>query len=425
MNTPCRCGECNWCLVDSLPVSSGKRSTPATPAPVRVMTKDLWVNLPDPLPASPLTPVPKDWAHRDEVRAAHISALDELARGTMPRLEGHGSGVVLVGGGRYWPGCVVAVKMLREFSDLPVQIWHRGSAEPVKVSDLDGITGVEVKDSTKVPYRILGGWEAKTLAILHCGWEKVLYLDADAYNVADPAPLFDLVSETNPFVYWQDLPHTEGDVKWPSMGLTGDGKPPQVQGGQLVIHRPGFSRELLLAHWMNQHSDYFYSHQYGDQDAYRVALVLTCGPYQCLGPASWRSKAFVCSHDDVPYIVHRCKAKFFLDKEVVALPQLPGEDRALAHFARLMKKPSLVQKAKNLTSAVVKQVAAGLPRVSDAAYAARMSVCESCEQKSGNSCKLCGCNLSTKARWATQKCPLDKWCTDPTGQSKEKEGRSP
>jgi hypothetical protein len=179
-----------------------------------------------------------------------------------------GDGLVVCGEDRYWPGIVVAVRLLRACgSDLPVQVWHNG---PIG-RELDDAPGVTLVDAAAVrwahPARILRGWEMKTYAILHSGFRRVLFLDADAYCVADPRPLFDILDDV-PFAYWEDLPRCWHNVHWLWYGIAGNHVPP-VQGGQLLIDVEQFSREAMLAHWINQHSDYFYRHQFGDQDSCR------------------------------------------------------------------------------------------------------------------------------------------------------------
>jgi hypothetical protein len=274
----------------------------------------------DPIATPELVPVPRGWAHRREVVAQHTKAIHQLVSGEIPQPESRtDQGVLLCGGGKYWLGVVIACRLLREVGcTLPIQVWHRGDEEPIRPADLANLD-VKIVDARKVqqkhPARILRGWEIKTYAILHSGFARVLYLDADAYCVRDPSPLFALL-DAEPFLFWQDLPGTERHIRWRFFGIPedqGKGVPP-VQGGQLLIDVAGFYRELSVAHWLNQHSDYAYSHQYGDQDSYRVAMALL-GSYparaKSMGLAKWQRVAFVCSHAKANYIVHRCQGKLF------------------------------------------------------------------------------------------------------------------
>lgn len=247
-------------------------------------------------------------------------------------LAGQGDGLLLVGGGRYWPGIVVAVRMLRASGcRLPVQVWHRGSAESVYPEDLDDPL-VSYHDATQYPHRRLGGWETKSLALLYCGLERVLYLDADAYFVEDPTPLLDMVSADRPIAFWTDLPGTEKNVKWDWEPVKNTANVPPIQGGQLVFHRPGFATTLLLTHWLNQHSEYYYSQHFGDQDSWRVAMAATDVPYCALGMADWRRVAFICRHDGKDYVVHRCQAKLMVGRDLVTEIGLPCEDTVAKLF---------------------------------------------------------------------------------------------
>lgn len=298
---------------------------------------DLVPGLADPLPTAELAQVPSDWAHRADVRSAHIESLRRILDSEIPPpARAEGDGILFCGGGCYWPMICIGVRMCREVTDLPIQVWHRGDAEPVDPADLADVPNVELIDATKFPARILRGWEIKGLALVNCGFERVLYLDADAYLVGDPSDLLDLLAPERPFVFWQDLAGQDRAVKWPAWEIPdAQGQAvPAIQGGQLAIHRTGFWRELVLFHWLNQHSDYSYSHGFGDQDQYRVALALTGQGYHCLGRAPWIHPAFVCRLEGQPLIVHRCRGKWFGSGEDKQAGDLPGEALAWQHRDR-------------------------------------------------------------------------------------------
>lgn len=307
---------------------------------------DLLPGFPDPLPIPEAAVVPPGWAAQGDVIAKHVRALRWLAAAEIPGpAVASGDGIVICGGGRYWPMIVVAVRMVRDVCQLPVQVWHRGDVvEPIDPADLADIPGVTYHDATKLPHRKLGGWEIKGLALLHCGFERALYFDADAYPVVDPAPLLALATPERPFVFWQDLPWRDHDVRWPAFGIdaaTPAGQTPGVQGGQLSIHRAAFWRELVIFAWLNAHSDYSYAHGYGDQSMWSVALATTGRGYHCLGRAPWVGPAFVCAIDGgPPAVVHRTQAKLWGRTDDVKADHLSGESRAWAHRERYIVGPA-------------------------------------------------------------------------------------
>jgi len=299
----------------------------------------------DPIQTPDVWPPTVDHRRGEPSRLAHLAAFREVLAGASehePEILATRA-IVWVGGGKYWPGIVAGVRLLREVGcTLPVQVWHRGSCEPVEASDVAGL-GVEVIDLDVMsevcgdnritpgnPER--GGWEAKLYALTHTVFEQVLFLDADAYCVTDPTPLFDLLSPGEPFAFWSDLPETEKNVKWDRVWPDGSNGVPTVQGGQLLIDRRHAHRLLAVAHWLCQHSDYYFCWMYGDQDAWRVALAAGACGWRHLGCAQWLDVAFVCGHGSREYIVHRCQSKLFSGTNPKRCNGLPKEARVFELF---------------------------------------------------------------------------------------------
>ena len=63
----------------------------------------------------------------------------------------------------------------------------------------------------------------------------------------------------------------------------------------------------------------------------------------------------------------------------------------------------------NFARAVTTHVGGGCQSVSTEEYAARLTVCETCPDRSENVCLQCGCDISLKAHWRAMQCPLNKW----------------
>lgn len=161
--------------------------------------------------------------------------------------------------------------------------------------------------------------------MLHCGLERVLFLDADAYLVGDPAQLVALATPQRSLVFWKDFPNHWAFVNWPAFELPRETTIGPIQGGQLVFHRPGAWRQLVIAHWLNQHSDYTYQHGYGDQDQWRVAWAASAGTFLDLGEIPYHKPAFVGSVHGQAVLVHRVNDKLWGYANLHPHHGMPGE----------------------------------------------------------------------------------------------------
>lgn len=71
--------------------------------------------------------------------------------------------------------------------------------------------------------------------------------------------------------------------------------------------------------------------------------------------------------------------------------------------------PSLLQKGWNVAVAVTQFLADGARTLPAEDYQARLTICETCDRRRGNTCTACGCNLTLKARGRAFQCPQNKW----------------
>ena len=76
------------------------------------------------------------------------------------------------------------------------------------------------------------------------------------------------------------------------------------------------------------------------------------------------------------------------------------------------KRLSVLNKAANFATAVLKHVANGLAKASDEEIAERLKVCDGCDRQQEGQCGACGCVIAIKATWASETCPLFKWAGD-------------
>jgi SAM-dependent methyltransferase len=271
--------------------------------------------------------------------------------------SGEGNGIVYVGGGKYWPMIVAGIRLLRDTGcTLPVEVWYRGKCEEVFHEDVMGLNvrlcDVDATASVFQDWRLptgltcKGGWEAKLYAIYHTNFDSILFLDADAYCVENPEPLFDLVKD-NSFVYWRDLLRQDNAIKWENVFPAAEPwKVPPVQGGQMLINRTRAQKLISVCNWMCQHSEYFFKQMYGDQDTWRVGLAMGLSDGWCIENAKWNRIAFQCDYQDKTYILHRCGGKLFEPKNIPAndrkasnpVYDLPKEVELFNHFSDVVNK---------------------------------------------------------------------------------------
>jgi hypothetical protein len=83
-------------------------------------------------------------------------------------------------------------------------------------------------------------------------------------------------------------------------------------------------------------------------------------------------------------------------------------------YRQLWTEPTFLDKVGRFVQAAAQHVLQGAPLVSEAVFQQRMATCQSCGFYNKGGCKLCGCNLHQKARWATQDCPLCIHCGRPS-----------
>ena len=118
------------------------------------------------------------------------------------------------------------------------------------LQDPAGRPGATLVDSNRFPgYH--GGFAAKSHAVLHSGFRKVLWLDADAYCVADPVPLFSLLDDAA-YCYWAD---------WGPGGCCAavpNPLPSHQNGGEYLVDLEKFWREYQAIHFLDECGRIFY-----------------------------------------------------------------------------------------------------------------------------------------------------------------------
>lgn len=298
----------------------------------------------------------KDWANLpatiDEFRNILTKMVDERNYEFPSVPDMVGDGIVVVGGGKFWAGIVVSIRMLRESGcTLPVEVWYRGDLEPINESDVSDCGDVRFVDTYAHAARhggarILGGWESKIWAIANTTFRRILFLDADAYCLTDPTAMIESLTGAEPFQFWRDRPTQEKRLNWKTVWPKSSESVPPVQGGHLLIDRLRCWKLICLTHWMNQHSDFYYQHMYGDQDTWRVALeaIGYASLWKCRTQVEYVGGCFVVTSEGQPVIVHRVNSKLFTEQwregnsktwDGTVNAEVPGDERMAAHWGKV------------------------------------------------------------------------------------------
>lgn len=271
----------------------------------------------------------KDWEKLKEVQLAHISILDDLVaqKYIIPSYE-HERGVVIGAGGAKYFGCAFACfYVLRQLNcKLPIEFWYLDEYEmDNKMKNLCDIYNIQYINATKyckqnnLSPRILNGWELKAFATLYSNFKEALYLDADNIPVRDPSYLFELPEYKElGAIFWPDLPPYDRKewlppIVWQNVGLEYINEP-DFETGQYLINKEKCFKELSIAMWMNEHSDWFYKFVYGDKSTFHLAWRKCSSDYVLpVRPAGWKYPCIL-QYDTAGHLLfqHACQGKEFM-----------------------------------------------------------------------------------------------------------------
>lgn len=256
-----------------------------------------------------------------------------------------GRGIVICGGGeRYLPSVWINIRMLREHGcKLPIELWHLGPDEIdgefcslIKAFDVRLVDAQQIRKQMSM--RKLKGWELKPFSILHSSFEEVLLLDADNLAVVDPSILFDTPEylETGA-VFWPDF-HSLGQDRpiWRITGVPYRNEP-EFESGQILINKARCWKALNVTMFLNEHSDYFYRHIYGDKDTFHFAWRRLGQEYSMTPFRIFQLPATMCQHGFSGQRVfqHRNFDKWRMDNGNRRLAGFLHEERCFAFLDEL------------------------------------------------------------------------------------------
>ena len=199
-----------------------------------------------------------------------------------------GRGIVTAGGGRsLYSQLYVWLKALREGpykTDLPVEIFYAGEdelpAEAIAHSEREfaNVTFVDATRAAEAKGINLRGYQMKAFAVYLSSFEEVLWLDADNFPLVDAAQLFALRPPQQAALLWPDVcnmisvrpaawrvlrePPPPGHPSPRSSGRATiwwnacvDGLRPEVETGQLLLHKRLAWPALRLLLYFNAHHE--------------------------------------------------------------------------------------------------------------------------------------------------------------------------
>jgi hypothetical protein len=279
--------------------------------------------------SAPPGPWPSGWASWANVNQAHrvmaTRFADELKPARLAYAEERG--IVIAGGGlKYFPSVWVGVNLIRHFGcRLPIQVWYLGDGEfDPYMRRLLKPFGVDFVDARKlereIPCRILCGWELKPYATLHSPFANVLFLDADCGPVRDVSYLFDTPQyREHGAIFWPDYAcwTLKPDV-WRIFGMenmvTRANHEIAFESGQYLIDKTRCGRELRMALWYAEHSDFVFRVVYGDKECFHLAWRKLGTEYAMPTKAPGWNVHTIVQYDFDNQIVfqHRCQDKWRL-----------------------------------------------------------------------------------------------------------------
>ncbi|KAF5825970.1 mannosyltransferase putative-domain-containing protein [Dunaliella salina] len=193
------------------------------------------------------------------------------------------------------------LKVLREHvkCTLPVEVAYRGTEDMQNdtllqlIALFNPLDGLDLLQLPRLPHEMrlpsMGGWVAKTRALLYSRFQKVLMLDVDVVPLINPATLFaapEFLAHGN--IFWSDswdswvsdsAFHMLGLKRTETQGILNKGKgklPHDTESGIVMFDRVRHSDVLHYLWFINTFAPKVYQHLHGDKDTFALSFAL-CG----------------------------------------------------------------------------------------------------------------------------------------------------
>ena len=165
--------------------------------------------------------------------------------------------------------------------------------------------------------------------LLHCGWQRAIHLDADAYLIRDPGPIFDLVTAA------------VSSIGTPAAGATHNTNKrlfpeieqwvPCIQGGHYALDCAAYWHELSCVRFMDDWAD-LWGHRNWDEDSWRTTISRLGSPYFVAGEMCQCAGMHYVALDGHPVILHRIYSKLIPGTQPRYCGWAPHEARVFALF---------------------------------------------------------------------------------------------
>ena len=207
----------------------------------------------------------------EAMKKAHQTIVNRL-QSDLPAIayEPETRGLVTTAGGKYLPVFVISLRMLRRTgSTLPMEVFLASEDEYEPeicdnvLPDLNARCVVISRITSKVPATAsIQHYQLKCFAMLFASFEEILFLDADAFPLYDPATLFE--SEpfaSSRFVLWPDfwastaspLYYKIANLPEPAMSAR-----QSSETGEIIVSKRTHAASLMLATYYNYYGPSHY-----------------------------------------------------------------------------------------------------------------------------------------------------------------------
>lgn len=354
------CPENKWVFNDTIINSSGttKKFLNLEPHKRLVTKKTSIEDIIHLAKTEPANGWPDDFEKFDNVQEAFRQLSKEKSKDCLfleyPADRMSGRGIVICGGGpKYFPSVYVNIRMIRMLGCLlPIEVWYLGRAEMdfgmvrlleslplVKCIDetLCGhITPIRNDDSDKRNR----GWQSKVYSIINSNFEEVLFIDADNTPLLDPTFLFTQKEYVNTgAILWPDFLCWKHDKKfWEIIGIPFR-QEHQIESGQVLVNKRKCWKEINMAKYYCDYSDYYFKHFYGDKEAFHLGWRYFGSDYAQPPLPDWNGYIILQRKFDGQWLFsHRVSSKFNLNKQHQICRDIPYEKDTLELLDELSSK---------------------------------------------------------------------------------------